>query len=153
MDAKTTSPLYVPAAHAAHPRRYWVLIAFLIAVVVLEDFQPRLTPSGWPTAFDYGLMLLLPIGAIVMALATSMPGWLLGLYGLFGACAFLVAQFNDTRLPLRLDSARAINILATNWCAFVVFSWAVCRAAVLLRKLWSRFVAIRNHNVAIDATP
>ena len=141
MDAKTTSPLlplgYVPAAQAVHPRRYWVFAAFLIALVILEALQPRLTPPGWPTAFDYGLMLLLPIGAIVMALATSMPGWLLGLYGLLGACTFLVAQFNDTRFPLRLDSARAIDIIAANWCAFVVFSWAVCRTAVLLRRLLS----------------
>ena len=44
-------------------------------MVVLEGLQPRLTPPGWPIIFDYALMLLLPIGAIIMSIGTSLPGW------------------------------------------------------------------------------
>ena len=126
---------YATPTLAIPPRRYWVFAGFAVALVVLEGLQPRMRPPGWPTTFDYLLMLLLPIGAIVMALATSLPGCLLGLYGLFGSMIFLQAQFTDTRLQFRLGTPSDVRSFLVFWSAFVVASWAVCRGAVLLRRL------------------
>jgi hypothetical protein len=126
---------YAAPTLSTRPLRLWVLAAFAFALVVFEGFQPRLTPPGWPTTFDYALMLLLPLGAGVMAIGTSLPGWLLGLYGLFGSMMFLQGQFTDTRLHFRLETPAEIRSFLVNWSAFIVGSWAVCRSAVLLRRL------------------
>ena len=80
-------------------------------------------------------MLLLPIGALVMAVTTALPGWSMGLYGLFGSMIFLQAQFTDTRLHFRIEAPEDLRWFLVNWTAFIVASWAVCRGAVLLRRL------------------
>jgi hypothetical protein len=125
---------YATPTVATRPRRLWMFVGFGLALLVLEGLQPRLTPPGWPTTFDYALMLLLPLSAVIMALATSLPGWLLGLYGLFGSMMFLEGQFTDTRLHFRLETPVEIRWFVANWSAFILGAWAVCRSAVLLRR-------------------
>jgi len=125
---------YATPTVSVPPLRPWVWAGFAVALVVLEGLQPRLTPPGWPTTFDYALMLLLPIGAIVMAIGTSLPGWSLGLYGLLGACTFLHGQLGDGRLKFRLETSAEIRSFVVNWCAFIVGAWALCRSMVILRR-------------------
>jgi len=138
MQRETThlsTPLdYATPVHSTRPLRPWVFLGFALAVVVLEGLQPRLTPPGWPTMLDYALMLLLPIGAVVMAVGTSLPGWLLGLYGLFGSMMFLQGQLADTRLHFRLATPMEIRSFLVHWCLFILGAWLVCRSAVLLRR-------------------
>lgn len=116
------------------PLRLWVWFGFMAALVALEGFQPRLTPPGWPTDLDYLLMLLLPIGAVVMATVTSLPGWSIGLYGLLGACTFLQGQFGDNRLHYRFATPAGVQEFLWHWCVFILGAWAMCRGAVVLRR-------------------
>jgi hypothetical protein len=102
---------------------------------LFEGLPPRLTPPGWPLAYDYALMLLLPIGGFVMSTMTSLPGWIIGLYGLGGACTFLLGQLTDTRLHFRFVDAASVHLFVANWCVFILASWLICRCLVVLRRL------------------
>ncbi|HEY1686852.1 MAG TPA: hypothetical protein VGG19_18975 [Tepidisphaeraceae bacterium] len=78
------------AMQSQKPRHWWMLVAFTVGIFALEDvLTARLTPPGWPIYSDYLLMLLIPIGAVVMATTTSLPAWSIGLYGLVSACVSL----------------------------------------------------------------
>lgn len=85
-------------------------------------------------------MLFLPAAAVVMALLTSLPGWAIGFYGAIGACTFPLAQFSDTRFPLKIDSRNPWPMVAF-WCTVVLAAWLFCRLSVHLRRLTGRSLA------------
>jgi len=116
------------------PRGWGLWVCFVFGIFLFEDVvTARLTPPGRPISSDYLLMLLLPIGAALMSISTSLPGWMIGLYGIEGACTFLLGQLSDTRLHFRLDQPNGVFWFFVNWTAFIFVSWLVCRCSLLLR--------------------
>jgi hypothetical protein len=95
--------------------------------------QPNLTPPGWPTTANYIAMLLVPIGAVVIATATSVPGWTIGIYGAMSVFVFLPGQLGDGRFKFSLNSSADVSFVLFKWCAAVVLAWATCRSTTLLR--------------------
>ena len=119
----------------ARPRRRWLFAAFAVGLFFLEDvLGARLTPPGWPVPYDYALMLLLPVGALIMARISSLPGSAIGMYGLIGAGTFLLGQISDRDLYLRLAESGGVSWFVINWLEFIVASWLICRLSVLARR-------------------
>jgi len=132
---RPSSVLDYAAPTPTRARRWWLLAVFAIGLIAFEDIlPPRLTPPGWPLNYDYALMLLLPIGALVMTKLSSLPGWAIGLYGLGGAGTFLLGQFTDTRLHFRFAEPGGIPWFLATWMAFLFGSWFICRSLVLVRR-------------------
>jgi hypothetical protein len=124
------------AASANHqPRRVWVLGAFFAVVVLGEMFGiERLYRWPWPLPGDYALASLLLVGAIVSALVTNLPGWLLGLYGLVGMCFFYPGEMITREFHFGIAEPGAIRLHVIRWSCALVVAWLVCRSTVLLRR-------------------
>lgn len=128
---------YAGPALVMKRRGWWLWGAFTFGIYFFEDlYGARLT--GWPVAYDYVLMVLVPVGAIVMAIKTSVPGWAIGLYGVLSAYAFLLGNLGDNnlylRLSLRADWRNFIFEFLLRWCVLMFGSWLICRVSVYLRR-------------------
>lgn len=129
------------AVPPAKKRRWeWLVLAsFSLLVFLIEMLAPRMYPPGWPAEEDYIAMLLLPIGAITMALGTKLPFRFLMYYGFFGSIIILsteIGYFPFIRSLANPDYARQILI---NWITFISASTLFCGGTALLRFLpWKK---------------
>jgi hypothetical protein len=133
--APTSTLGYQPPATIHKPRRGWVPAVFFAVVVIGELFGvERLYRWQWPLPGDYVLGGLLLAGAIVSALVTSAPGWVLGLYGLVGLCFFYPGETitREFRFNIAEPGAVRLHIIRWSWALFV--AWLACRSTVLLRR-------------------
>ena len=125
---------YENAAANRRPRRTWVLLSFFAVVVVGELLLPRLYRWQWPLPGDYLLGALLLTGAIVSALVTTVPGWLLGLYGVVGLCFFYPGETMTREFRFGIAEPGAIKLHIVRWTCALLVAWFVCRSTVLLRR-------------------
>jgi hypothetical protein len=82
------------SAAPAKPRRIWLPIVCL-SVSSAVWYWPRLTPTGFPNANDLTVLGLLAPACFAIARFTSLPSWVLTLFGGLGVGLFLFANFND----------------------------------------------------------
>ena|SRR5260221_305463 len=126
---------YAPAPANRRPCRIWVPSAFLAVVVGGELFGvERLYRWQWPLPGDYKLGALLLVGAIVSALVTTLPGWVLGLYGLVGLCSFYPGETITREFHFGIAERGAIPLHIVLWTCALLVAWGVCRSTVLLRR-------------------
>ena len=117
------------------PRRWWVPGVFFAVVVIGELIGvERRYRWQWPLPGDYALGALLLAGAIVSALVTSVPGWLLGLYGLVGLSFFYPGETITREFRFSIAEPGAVRLHIIRWSCALVVAWLVCRSTVLLRR-------------------
>jgi hypothetical protein len=126
---------YQPPETIRRPRRWWVPAVFFAVVVVGELFGvERLYRWQWPLPGDYVLGGLLLAGAVVSTLVTSVPGWLLGLYGLVGLCFFYPGETITREFRFSIAEPGAIRLHVIRWSCALFVAWLSCRSTVLLRR-------------------
>src|SRR5262245_51877649 len=98
MTASSTATLRYPRTSAApRPARVGIRIAFLVTMWLLEFFGGSAF-GAWPSATDYAVMVLLPVGAVIWSLVTTVATPLIGMYGSAGALILLTGQCSDRNL-------------------------------------------------------
>jgi hypothetical protein len=129
-----TSTLDYQVPETVHrPRRAWVPGVFFAVVVVGELFGvERLYRWQWPLPGDYALAGLLLTGAVVSALVTTAPGWLLGPYGLIGLCFFYPGETITREFRFGIAEPGAIRLHVIRWSCALLAAWLACRTTVLL---------------------
>lgn len=113
--------------------RDWMLLTILSIILLILEPSGVPTPPGWPVFQDYAAMIYFWIGAIVLAVFTTLPSRILIWYGLFGSCLFLYGATTNTRLGLYLADEDRTREFILNWIMFISGSTFFCWATVLLR--------------------
>jgi hypothetical protein len=132
----STSPLDYQAPEIVDPpRRWWVPGIFFAVVVVGEVFGvERLYRWQWPRPSDYALGSLLLAGAVVSALVTSVPHWVLGLYGFVGLCFFYPGETITREFHFGIAEPGAVRLHIIRWSFALFVAWLACRSTALLRR-------------------
>ncbi len=107
-----------------------ILAAWLIATLLIELMQGRITPPGGLTNLDYLLIILLPLGSLLAGKYWQYKP-LHFAYGSFGALIFLIGYTSGGRFALSLwmPADRNLWTITLGWCAFSVVMGMVCRSA------------------------
>jgi hypothetical protein len=128
MTTDPRSPLdYAAPSAEPPPRRVYLPIVFLCAAVMVW-YRPRLTPTFFPDAFDKAMLVMLAIGAFVLARWSSLPGWCFVTFGAGGVALFLLANLNDNNFR---ENTNAGDVLWP-WCAMVAAGGLISRLILLL---------------------
>jgi len=114
------------------PVGWGVLAEFVLAIGVVELFNPHITPPGWPTTNDALNFLLIVVGTLVLATNSRVPAWAIGLFGLYGWTVLMFSRLGDGRLRYLVaqDGSRAFEWF---WVLALLVLWFGCRFSVLLR--------------------
>jgi hypothetical protein len=134
-DATVPSPVldYEMPQARLRPKRPWLAVMLLLIAWLGEAAVARNSRWPWPMTEDYIVFVMLLCGAVVLSIVTSLPGALIGIYGMLGLLAFWDGQFRHWNGPGQGYSF-VIWRWACGWIGAFILTWAFCRATVLLRR-------------------
>lgn len=70
----------------------------------------------------------------MMALVTSLEGWIIGLYGLIGICSFHPGQTTTRDFYMDIGDRGAFQRHLNGWALAVLATWLMRLSTVLLRR-------------------
>ncbi len=134
--AKTSDLDAAAPSLSTEPKRWWLLIIFAAVLAIVELGQPRLWPPGWPDSIDKLAILSVPVSALFLTFATSLPESVIGFYGVFAACVFLCCETDNWHSSQPTDAQFAVN-----WSIYMAVLWIICRSCASLRVMWNQKIS------------
>ena len=108
-----------------------ILAVWLLGIVFVSLWSPRIRPPGGLTRVDHVLLCLLPVGSFVAA-GYCRSKLLHLIYGVVGAQLFLGPYLDAVGL-LQFPWPSSIRAFTLRWTALTIFMGFLCRSLVFLR--------------------